>query len=136
MKWGKTRTQTKGAHTRNTNTDTHKEKTGHKKTNISEFKTNRAHAHSHSHTNTRAKMMDCKAPVAIYLCLYLPIQLACSALTLPERLDLMTCWERDRDTGEGGRLRERRRKKMKGGKKRERGQMRGDREKVKRKKKE
>lgn len=57
-------------------------------------------------------MMDCKAPVSIYLCLYLPIQLACLALTLPERLDLMTCWEKDRDTrgreGEKeGRLRER-----------------------------
>lgn len=50
-------------------------------------------------------MMDCKAPVSFYLCLYLPIQLACLALTLPERLDLMTCWERDRDTGEGGRER-------------------------------
>lgn len=73
-----------------------------KKTNISEFKTNRVHARSGSHTNTEAKMMDRKAPVAIYLCLYLPIQLACLALTLPERLDLITCWERDRDTGVGG----------------------------------
>lgn len=47
-------------------------------------------------------MMDHKAPVAIYLCLYLPIQLTGLALTLPERLDLMTYWERDRDM-EGGR---------------------------------
>lgn len=65
--------------------------------------------------------MDFKAPVPIYLCLYLPIQLACLALTLPERLDLMTCWERDRDTGERGRegekegrMREKEEKKMKG----------------------
>lgn len=67
-------------------------------------------------------MMDCEAPVSISLCLYLPIRLGCLALTLPERLDLMTCWERDRDTGEGGRERvavererERGRKQMKGG---------------------
>lgn len=47
--------------------------------------------------------MDHKAPVTIYLCLYLPIQLTGLALTLPERLDLMTYWERDRDTAVGGR---------------------------------
>lgn len=33
-----------------------------------------------------------------------PIQLSCLALTLPERLDLMTCWEGERETRgrEGG----------------------------------
>lgn len=67
-------------------------------------------------------MMDYKAPVSIYLCLYLPIQLVCLALTLPMGLDLMTCWERDRDT-RGGRegslgTAERKKKKVKGGRKR------------------
>lgn len=124
-----------------TNTDTYKKKTRQKKKpNILEFKTNRVHAHSCSHTNT--KMMDRKAPVTIYLCLYLPIQLTGLALTLPERLDLMTYWERDRDTAVGGRegrmdgvrgvaegesARKGEEEQIKEGKKRERGWMRGDR---------
>lgn len=59
MKWGKTWTQTQDAHARNENTNTQKEKTrGKKKTNISEFKTNREPAQAHKHTRARTGRDD------------------------------------------------------------------------------
>lgn len=71
-----------------TKTLTHKKKTGHTHTQkdkhlrVQNKKTTRTHP---------AKMMECEAPVNIYLCLRRPFLLAGLALTLPERLDLMTC---------------------------------------------
>lgn len=77
------------------------------------------------------KMMECEAPVNIYLCLRRPVLLAGLALALPERLDLMTCWERDRDTWVGekkeGRDKKRPREKMNGRNIWSRGRMRSDR---------
>lgn len=120
-------------HTRATKTLTRRKKRqeAKKKTNISEFKTNREPAQAHKHTHTRAHRqrwwtVKLQSPsISIF-----PIQLSCLALTLPERLDLMTCWEGERETrgreggGKGeieGRLRERK-EKRKGGRKREREQ--------------
>lgn len=86
-------------HMRNKNTNaqekdrthTHTQKDKHLR--VQNKKTTRTHP---------AKMMECEAPVNIYLCLRRPFLLAGLALTLPERLDLMTCWERDGDTWVGG----------------------------------
>lgn len=83
MKW----TQTRGAHEPCKNTKSHKEKARHPK----KRQTKRVLKH------IKATTMACKA--AVYLCLCLHIQPACSGLTPPGRLGLMTCWERDRDKG-------------------------------------
>lgn len=50
------------------------------------------HSCSRTHTHTDDGLRRCS------LRLSLPIQLACSALTLPERLDLMTRWGRETET--------------------------------------
>lgn len=110
--------------TRATTTLTHKEKRhDSKKTNISVQNKWSTHAQLLSHKHGRrwwtVKLQSPSISVPR------PIQWVCLALTLPERLGLMTRWEKDRDTGE--------KRKTKGGQKREDG--RGVTGKVERKKK-